>query len=243
MGMYEMHREDLIRTMVSQAVSLRDQVLTRMALDYQKLCKQLGDDYQSIAAQALTVPANTAELMNFITFVQKVENEIVFVLEDRLRLVCKYMLFLSDYTTFSPAEMKQNSATFQWYSRMASVFEEHRQIVRIKKFEEDLEHYKKQLEEFKSYGDIEELPRYLKKALHLDNRIQQALEKIDQFNSEEVAYKWEQSQYPLRKQLYPEGVCCVNLDEPAFRNLSYTVCQKLDRPEDMSGHVTLYDML
>ncbi|CAG2062839.1 unnamed protein product, partial [Timema podura] len=39
MGMYEMHREDLIRTMVSQAVSLRDQVLTRMALDYQNLCK------------------------------------------------------------------------------------------------------------------------------------------------------------------------------------------------------------
>jgi dynein heavy chain len=42
------------------------------------------------------------------------------------------MLFLADYTTFTPVEMKQNCATFQWYLRMPSVFDEHRQIVEQK---------------------------------------------------------------------------------------------------------------
>ena len=72
---------------------------------------------------------------------------------------------------------------------------------RIAKFEEDLESYSKQVEEFQSYGDMEELPRYLKKALTLDGRLQKAVEIIDQFNEEERAYGFEESNYPLRKQV------------------------------------------
>jgi dynein heavy chain len=73
--------------------------------------------------------------------------------------------------------------------------------VRIKKFIEDLESYEKQLDEFKTYGNLEDLPKYLKKVQHLDTRIQNALDKIDHFNDEETAYGWEKSQYPLRKKV------------------------------------------
>jgi hypothetical protein len=40
MGMYEMWRDNLIQTMVTQAQNLRDQLLTRLTYDYQTLCKQ-----------------------------------------------------------------------------------------------------------------------------------------------------------------------------------------------------------
>lgn len=76
--------------------------------------------------------------------------------------------------------------------------------VRIKKFIEDLESYEKQLDEFKTYGNLEDLPKYLKKVQHLDARIQNALDKIHHFNEEEIAYGWEQSQYPLRKKVRHE---------------------------------------
>jgi dynein heavy chain len=98
-------------------------------------CCRLGVEYEGIAAKALTPPANTAELMDFVAYVQKVEKETVFLMEDRVREICKYMLFLADYTTFTLVEMKQNSTTFQWYLRMPSIFDEHRQIVEQKSAE------------------------------------------------------------------------------------------------------------
>lgn len=64
-----------------------------------------------------------------------------------------------------------------------------------------MESYEKQLEEFKTFGSLENLPKYLKKAQHLDTRIQNAQDKIDRFNEEEAAYGWEQSQYPQQKEV------------------------------------------
>lgn len=39
-GLYEMHRHELIETMVESASSFRDQVLSQMTHDYQSICKQ-----------------------------------------------------------------------------------------------------------------------------------------------------------------------------------------------------------
>lgn len=61
--------------------------------------------------------------------------------------------------------------------------------------------YHKQVEEFESFGEVEELPKYLKKALNLDGKLDAALEKVDRFNEEEQAFGWELSQYPLRKKV------------------------------------------
>lgn len=73
--------------------------------------------------------------------------------------------------------------------------------VREERFIEDLETYNKLVEEFQTYSDVEELPKYLKKALHLDSKLIAAMEKIDRFNEEEQAFGWELSQYPMRKKV------------------------------------------
>ena len=61
--------------------------------------------------------------------------------------------------------------------------------------------YEKQLEDLKSCGNLEDLPKYLKKVQHLDARIHNALDKIQCFNAEEDAYGWERSQFPLQEQV------------------------------------------
>ena len=99
------------------------------------VCCRLGEEYENITTTALSPPANTAELTDFIAYVWKVESETVFLMEDRMREICKYMLFLADYTAFTPAEMKQNCLTFQLYLHMPSVFDEHRLIVEQKTVE------------------------------------------------------------------------------------------------------------
>lgn len=39
MGMYDMHREELIKTLVGAAEALKEMLLTRCTKDYQNMCK------------------------------------------------------------------------------------------------------------------------------------------------------------------------------------------------------------
>lgn len=125
------------------------------------------------------------------------------------------ILWLMDYTIYSPLEIKINSNTFQWYRKMPGVFAENRKILadksieyqeslkkRIEQFRRDLESYWDQVQEYDNWGEIKNLAKYKKKAAVLDARLIQAMEKIDQINEEEAAYGWELSQYPIRKKAH-----------------------------------------
>lgn len=76
---------------------------------------RLGEEYQTITDKALGIPKTTAELMDLIAYVNEVETVTLYQMEERLREVLKYMLFLSDHALFTPVEMKQNNMTFWWY--------------------------------------------------------------------------------------------------------------------------------
>lgn len=65
---------------------------------------------------------------------------------------------------------------------------------------EELENYAKQVEEFNNCGEINDLPKYYKKAQSLEQKLITANERVEQFNSEEEAFGYELTQYPLRQQ-------------------------------------------
>ena len=48
---------------------------------------------------------------------------------------------------------------------------------------EELESYAKQMEEFQSFGDMQDIQRYLKKAQALDTKLQAAADKVTSFLS------------------------------------------------------------
>ena len=71
--------------------------------------------------------------------------------------------------------------------------------MKIEAFTADLESYAKQVEEFPSCGDVDELPKYFKKMNQLDSKLEQAFERIEQFNAEEKAFGFEETDYPTLK--------------------------------------------
>lgn len=144
----------------------------------------MGEEYQAISDKALNIPKTTAELMALIDYVNYVERVTLLAMEQRLQEILKYMLFLADHALFTPVEVKQNNTTFLWYLRMPKVIEEHRQMVdskmqyfqeqlaaKIKKFKEDLELYAKMVDDMQYNGNVDDLPRYHKKATQLENRL------------------------------------------------------------------------
>lgn len=74
----------------------------------------MGNEYQRIVDRALTVPANTKELVELRKFIHTTETETIFELETRLREIIKYIVMLSDYSLLSAVELKLNNFAFQW---------------------------------------------------------------------------------------------------------------------------------
>lgn len=50
--------------------------------------------------------------------------------------------------------------------------------LRRERFTEELESYQKQIEEFASFGDMNDIQKYLKKAQSLDNKLNIAADKV-----------------------------------------------------------------
>ncbi|KAL6428106.1 hypothetical protein ACFW04_008466 [Cataglyphis niger] len=212
--LFEVHRHYIIEHIASTAAYLKDELVSRLVADYQQKVRAIGDIYQNISDQALSIPLNTSELVKLQTFIDKAETKTVFELETQLQEVIKYIIFLSDYHHLTPVELKNNNNAFYWYHKMPEIFEKHRKIVasktgeyqamlkdKIEKFEQDLQTYEKYCNELQYWGNIEEIQRYKKKATSLDNKLIAALDIIAEFNDEERLFGWDTSKYPLRKKL------------------------------------------
>ncbi|KAM8901115.1 dynein axonemal heavy chain 7 [Lycaon pictus] len=214
LGMFEMHCEELIRALVKRAEIVCGKLIAKMFRDHQEVNTRLCDEFEKIAEKALSTPPNTAELMEMKAYIQKVETTEMVELGQRLVDSKNCLAFLIECTNFSPGDIRLNNNVFQWFGRMDEIFDEHRKIIkekteqyqeglklRCERFVEELESYAKQSEEFYSFGDLQDVQRYLKKAQTLNAKLDLAADKIEQFNAEEEAFGWLPSIYPQRKKI------------------------------------------
>ncbi|XP_024857379.1 dynein axonemal heavy chain 7 isoform X2 [Bos taurus] len=214
LGMFEVRCEELIRALVKRADVICGKLIAKMFRDHQEVNTRLCEEFEKISEKALSTPPNTAELMEMKAYIQKVETVDMVELGQRLVDSKNCLTFLIECTNFSPADIRLNNNVFQWYGRMEEIFDEHRKIIkekteqyqeglklRCERFVEELESYAKQSEEFYSFGDLQDVQRYLKKAQTLNGKLDLAADKIEQFNAEEEAFGWLPSIYPQRKKI------------------------------------------
>ncbi|XP_028047400.2 dynein heavy chain 7, axonemal [Monomorium pharaonis] len=257
-GFFEVSHAPFIRTLVENVERFKGLLIGRLVDQYQNTTKKVIAEYEAISERVLTPPPNTAALMELIKFVQTTSDVTLKSLQLRLLDVIEHVAFLSDYWLLTESEISNNSVAFQWYHRMPQIFEDNRVIienktreyqnalkVRYQKFKEELESYVRQVEEMQYWGDIEDVQRYQRKAQTLENRLITAMDKIDKFNEEEIAFSWEITQYPLRKKI-------ADRLQP-FKKLFDSICEYLTKydqwinstvgtynPEDIDNDVATY---
>ncbi|CAG0897967.1 unnamed protein product [Cyprideis torosa] len=213
-GFFEVHSEELISSLVQTSLDLKEKVVADLQKKHCAFMTDLGQEYSEIARRALATPPDTAALMELRAFMSTAEALLLPKLEQQLMEAVERMYFLNDHTVFSTTDIRLNNQTIQWIFRMPTVFEEHRDIMQQKRreyegalkyrrdrFVEELESYDKQVEELRTYGAIEDLPKYLKKAQALDEKLRVAAEKVEAFNVEETSFDWPRTEYPLRKRI------------------------------------------
>ncbi|XP_056144845.1 dynein axonemal heavy chain 7 [Lampris incognitus] len=228
LGMFEVHSHELILSLVKRAEGLRQKLIAWMLADHHEINRKLCDEFKRIAEKAVSTPPDTHKLMELKAYVNMVETTEMPQLEQRLAESNARLCFLVDHVTFSPADMRLNRQTSEWHARMASIFEEHRQIIsektqqyqsglklRCECFVEELECYAMLVGEFSTFGDLADLNKYLKKAQALNNKLESAMDKIDGFNQEEEAFGWPMSQYPQRKKIQDKLMPFLRLYEIA----------------------------
>ena len=129
LGLYELHCDELTRALVKKTDSICNKLLQRMTKENQELNKQLRQEYEKIAEKALTTPASTDQLMELKEYMEKVEDKDIYVLEQRMVESMNRLKILIEHTTFTQSEIRLNAETFDWLTRMPSIFAEHKDII------------------------------------------------------------------------------------------------------------------
>uniref|UniRef100_A0A669BJA2 Dynein axonemal heavy chain 7 n=1 Tax=Oreochromis niloticus TaxID=8128 RepID=A0A669BJA2_ORENI len=228
LGMFEVQSYKLIQSLVKRAQDIQQKLVTRMLDDHQKANKKLCDEFEQISEKALSTPPDTQKLMELKAYIKKVETTEMPLLQQRLADSATQLCFLVEFATLSTLDMELNTKTIQWFKRMPSIFEEHQQIVTkmteqyqsgLKLYREhllqELNSYSKQVEEFKAFGEIANLSKYLTKAQALNAKLELAAEKINDLNLDEEAFGWSVSQYPERKKAQEKLTPFLRLYETA----------------------------
>jgi len=173
---------------------------------------RLNEQYSYFVDVILTPPENTDELIKLIAFIADTRDNILPKLIKQTIEVLSSEIFLMDFVEFTKEELKQKTSTFRWVKytndtiSMSSIMvinktKEFKEVLqeRIENFNIELDIYRSELDEFRKLGDINDIKIYAEKSQNLDDKLNEALETIDEFNKQEKYFQLEESAYPLRK--------------------------------------------
>lgn len=220
-GMFDIVSDEFTHSLSKRADKLVTTLLGKAQEEHLSSMKSIVTEYQNIAEKAWKTPANTEELVELQEFIAKTQKDAMPEIRAKLLTGQKHMTSLLEQRTFvssmmTPRDLRTNADAFTWHQRMPEIFAENAEIInqrtnqykealnhKKERFLEELETYQQKLEEFDSYNSADpgDINKYLKATQKLNSQLEQALNKIEQFNMEEESYGLEVTSYPQQRQI------------------------------------------
>ncbi|ORX87075.1 hypothetical protein BCR32DRAFT_215666 [Anaeromyces robustus] len=206
----ELQCDDLLKDLTSRALSLSNKILQFMSEENRKLNQSICDEYAEIARKLVIVPNNVEEMVLLQNFLDNVKNIQIKELDEKIDRAKERLNFMITYSELTKEDYELNTELYSWPSKIipimdecAGILENAREInkddlnSRREKLTVELDGYNKQLEEYVTFGDFNEIFKYLRTAQKLKSRIDSIEERIKIFNKEENLFGWEVTEFPL----------------------------------------------
>lgn len=231
------------RELIRRAESLSEKLLRKVKEDAASNSVALCARFETIVEHALETPNDTDRLMELKAYVEKAIKTEVPRLEREIISAKERLDFLIEYSTMTSAEINQNSTLFTWMGRLEPVFEEHQTIITSadKKSRDALDQLKldfaadhkdieKELAEFASFGDVEQMETYSKRAAAIFARLKEGEKTIENINHQEEVFDINNG----NPTLFPMQTKLSNSLEP-YKKL-YEACEEFTKSRDSWLH-------
>eukprot|EP01135_Chromosphaera_perkinsii_P000898 Nk52_evm61s152 gene=Nk52_evmTU61s152 len=195
---------DIKRELIDTAKQLSQKLIKRVADDCYAHNQNICSSFKSISERLLKEPQSIDEMTELIRYARETVSEDLESLDREIEESKERVSYLLKAHLFNEAEFAINAELFLWPQKIGPVLEES-EILLVKAKEHGqselrakidtvfsrIEKMEAQVEEFKEYGDLDEMPHYVKLVLGIQKELSDLEEYIEVINKEEAVFGWE----------------------------------------------------
>ncbi|XP_053325574.1 dynein axonemal heavy chain 12 [Spea bombifrons] len=208
-SMVQLDCDDLKSGLSDKAKGFATKLLERLVTNHREENEKICREFEMIKEQALKVPITTEDVIEEITFVEKVKTIGLVELKARIAESQRRMNYLLDVFIFTPEDLALNSVVLLWPQNINPVFDENDELIekakrkgegellaKREKLMLELEKLSQRMEEFTECSELDLVHQYVTDVRTAQKRIADAEEAITFINKEEALYKWDLTSYP-----------------------------------------------
>jgi dynein heavy chain len=200
---------DILNTLIQKAYECADRILEKVSEDGMAFNNDVNDYWENISKGLLTLPNTVDEMIVLQKLITDTRTVDIKKMIEAMDLCKRRFLFIISYRDLKREEFEFNNKLLSWPARINTILSESDSILgssrqkneqdlqsRKERLVSDIETLYKNMSEFMTYGDIDEINKYLKSSQKTQVRIDALLEKVKTLNHEEIQMGWANSEFP-----------------------------------------------
>ncbi|GFS43428.1 dynein heavy chain 7, axonemal [Trichonephila inaurata madagascariensis] len=209
-GIFTIDCIEFFENLFSSITNLLDKLFRYLEETLATSTSSLIEEYEIVIQQLKSLPSNTKELFEAKEWLQKFKEHSLNDLKAKLQSFTSWIYFMCGLVDFTAGQFGNHAKIFAMHMGLPKIIQENvlaaekalltfqeDLIERRQVFTEDLKARAKQITNLSHLGDTKLVEEYLTHATEIQNWLTDAQYTVELFNSEEILFEWEITNYPL----------------------------------------------